>query len=115
MTNDTGHWDDDLFIINGHKYGVTPSLKTVELLDNAETKPDQPNSRAESAVTGLSIPLPIPTTDVTDNSLNYCIVCGRPVPGKRRDRRYCSSRCRQRARRRVIAGVLIAGNIVFGN
>lgn len=37
-----------------------------------------------------------PKPHVTDN---LCAICGRPVPGKRQDRLYCSAGCRKRASR----------------
>jgi hypothetical protein len=63
---------------------------------------------AEHVSTPKEVQLPTPRSDVTDNSVNLCVICGRPAPGKRIDRRYCSAKCRKKASRGK--SLLLAGN-----
>ena len=81
-----------------------PMLKAdQEPTPNIYPETSQPLQEPVSIPKGIHLPIPLP--NVTDNS---CIICGKSVPGKRVDRKYCSARCRKvasRGKQLTLAGV----------
>ena len=93
MKNDYWEESGQVFVTGGMRYGLNANCRTICIGEVGAVD-------AQKAVQAMPVPsgdaLPTPAQNVTDNQ---CINCGTIVPGKRKDQKLCSSRCRKSASR----------------
>jgi len=108
---DPSGWKGNVFYpdgIKGHGFGIEIAHggRVWFPIVKADSEPTQHTTQEtvqhwqEPVASHKRIHSPTPLADVTDNSASYCPICGSLVPGKRSDRRYCSTKCRKRSSRR---------------
>ena len=95
MKSDYWEENDQVFCHHGKRYGISQSGKTVCVgevpgSDKVNQYKEQPIERPPGNT--LDTPAKL--------SVTFCIICGSEVPGKRKDRMFCSPSCRKTASRK---------------